>query len=84
MYVLSSIDHLDISARCAEQITACQSLGRLRGHLASGVRMMIVAQGTLDLKPDFHLAFVSNHHQILLKAVQTREPLHSWPGKGFP
>ena len=55
----------------------------IRGHLASGARMMIAAQGTLDLKPDFHLTFVSNHCQILLKAVQTREPLLSWPGKGF-
>ena len=55
----------------------------IRGHLASGARMMTAAQGALDLKPDFHLTFVSNHHQILLKAVQTRKPLHSWPGKDF-
>ena len=41
----------DISVRCAEQTTACQSLDMLGAHLGSGGRMTIVVPGRQDWDP---------------------------------
>ena len=64
-----------ISGRCAEPTTAWQSLATSRGRLGSGVRTTTAAPGALQ-----NLNFCSDHHQVVLKPMQTRKPVQSWAG----